>query len=115
METIPVEQIDKKNAKSQKRKHPDITADKPPFMESGACPPFIKPLKQNEDRDCDLIPILTSRQFTFQSHLTSLYMIPTKNKIIIREFKNVYHTSIASKLFTPYDWWLNNKVKSFSL
>ena len=85
METFPVEQIDHINAKSQKRKHPDITADKP-FMESGACPPFIKPLKQNEDRDCDLIPILSSRQYTFQSDLTSLYMIPSKYKFIIREF-----------------------------
>ena len=47
-------------------------------MESGACPLFIKPSKQDEDRDSDLIPILTSKQFTFQSHLTSLYMIPTK-------------------------------------
>ena len=42
METIPVEQIDQINAKSQKGKYPDITADKT-FMESGACPPFIKP------------------------------------------------------------------------
>ena len=114
METIPVEQIDHINAKSQKRKYPDITADKP-FMESGACPPFIKPSKQDEDRDCDLIPILSSKRFTFQSHLTSLYMIPTKYKFIIREFKNIYHTSIASKLIIPYDWWLNNKVKNFSL
>ena len=77
METIPVEQVDHINAKSQKRKYPDIAADKP-FMESGACPPFIKPSKQDEDRACDIIPILSSRQFTFQSHLTSLYMIPTK-------------------------------------
>ena len=46
---------------------------------------------------------------------TSLYMIPTKNKFIIREFKNDYHTLIASKIFTPYDWWLNIKVKIFSL
>ena len=114
METIPVEQIDLINAKSQKRKCPDIIADKP-FMESGACPLFIKPSKQNEDQDCDLIPILSSRQFTFQSHLTSLYMIPTKYKLIIRELKNDYHTSIASKLITPYDWWLNTKVKIFSL
>ena len=42
-------------------------------------------------------------------------MIPTKYKFIIGEFKNDYHTSIASKLITPYDWWLNNKVKNFSL
>ena len=114
METIPVEQIDHINAKSQKRKYPDITADKP-FMESGSCPPFIKPLKQDEDRDNDLIPILSSRQFTFQSHLTSLYMIPTKYKFIIREYKNDYHISITSTLITPFDWWLNNKVKIFSL
>ena len=113
METIPVEQIEHINARSQKRKYPDITADKP-FMESGACPSFIKPSKQDEDRDSELIPILSSR-FTFQSHLTSLYMIPTKYKFIIREFKNDYHTSIASKLITPFDWWLNNKVKVFSL
>ena len=64
-------------------------------MEYGACPPFIKPLKQDGDRDLDLIPILLTRQFTFQSHLTSLYMIPRKYKFIIREFKNDYHTSIA--------------------
>ena len=114
METTPVEQIDHINAKSQKRKYPDITADKP-FLESGACPPLIKSSKQDEDRDCDLILILSSKQFTFKSHLTSLYMIPTKYKFITREFKNDYLTSIASKLFTPYDWWLNNKVKNFSL
>ena len=42
-------------------------------------------------------------------------MIPTKYKCIIREFKNDYHTSIVSKLITPYDWWLNNKKKIFSL
>ena len=114
METIPVEQIDHINAKSQKRKYPDITADKP-FMESGACPPFIKPLKQDEDRDCDLTAIVSARQFTFHSHLTSLYMIPMKYKFIIREFEKDYHTSIASKLITPYDWWLNHKVKYFSL
>ena len=83
-------------------------------MESGACPPFIKSLKQNEDRNCDLIPILSTRQFTFHSHLTSVYIIPTNYKFIIREFRNVYHTSIASKLITPFDWWLNNKVKFFS-
>ena len=71
MEIIPVDQVDHLNARSQKRKYPNITADKP-FMESGACPPFIKPVKQDEDRDCELTPILSSKQFTFQSHLTSL-------------------------------------------
>ena len=68
METIPVEQIDHINAKSQKRKYPDITADKP-FMESGVCPPFIKPLKQDEDRDCDLIPINKTIPISIPSNL----------------------------------------------
>ena len=99
METIPVEQIDYTNARSQKRKLPEITADET-FMETGACPPFIKPSKQDEDEDCDIIPILSSIQFTIQSRLTSLYMIPTKYKFIIRKFKNDYHTSIGSKLIT---------------
>ena len=114
METIPVEQIDHINAKSQKRQYTDIIADKS-FRESGACSPFIKPSRQTEDPDCDLIPILSSREFTFQSHLISLYLILTKYKFIIREFRNDYHTSIASKLITPYDWWLSKKAKIFSL
>ena len=114
MEVISVDQINHINTRTQKRKYPDITADKP-FMESSACPPFKKPVKQDEDRDSELTPILSSKQFTVQFHLTSLYMIPTKYKFIIREFKKDNHTSIASKLITPYDWWLNNKVKIFSL
>ena len=50
-------------------------------MESGACPPFIKPSKQDEDRDFVLIPILSSTQFTFQSQLTSLYMVSKEIQI----------------------------------
>ena len=53
MEAFPIEQVDHVNARSQK-KYPDITADKP-FVESGACPPFIKPVKQDEDRDCEFL------------------------------------------------------------
>ena len=34
-------------------------------MESGTCPPFTKPLKQDEDQDFDLIPILSTSQITF--------------------------------------------------
>ena len=94
MEVIPVDQIDHINTRTQKRKYPAITADKP-LMESGACPLFIKPGKQEEDRDSELTPILSSKQFPFQSHLTSLYMTPTKYKFIIREFKKDYHTSIV--------------------
>ena len=70
MEVIPVDQVDHIK-RSQKRKYPDITADKP-FMESGACPPFIKPVIQDEDSDCELTPMLSSKQFPVQSQLTSL-------------------------------------------
>ena len=49
MEVIPVDQIGHINTRTQKRKYPYITADKT-FMESGACPPFIKkPVKQDEE------------------------------------------------------------------
>ena len=88
IEVIPVDQIDHINTRTQKRKYPDITAVKP-FMESGACPPFIKPVKKDEDRDSEMTPIISSKQFPFQAHLTSLYMIPTKYKFIIRDFKMI--------------------------
>ena len=118
MEVISVDQMDHINTRTQKRKSPDITADKP-FMESGACPPFTNPVKQDEDRDCELTPILSSKQFfNFSIISISFNLIihdPNKTQIIIREFKNDYHTSIASKLITPYDWWSSNKVKIFSL
>ena len=58
MEVVSVDQMDHINTRTQNRKYPDITADKP-FMESGACPPFIKPVKQDEDRDCELTLILS--------------------------------------------------------
>ena len=77
METIPVEQIDHIIAKSQKRKYPDITANKP-FMESGACPPFIKPSKQDEDQDCDLIPIFFS---TIHIPISFNFFIHDSNKV----------------------------------
>ena len=72
MEVIKVDQIDHINTRTQNRKYPDISADKP-FMESGACPPFIKPVKQDDDGDSELTPILSSNNFHFnliQPHYT---------------------------------------------
>ena len=91
METNPVEQIDHIIAKSQKRKYPDITADKT-FKESGACPPFKKPLEQDEDRDCDLIPpfIFKTIHILFSFNL----FIYDSNKI------QIYHQRIQKRL--PY-------------
>ena len=60
METIPIEKNDHINAKSQKRNYPGITADKL-FMESGACPPFIKPSKQDEDTTLRYNPPITRK------------------------------------------------------
>ena len=101
IKTIPIEQVDHVNARSQKRKYPDITADKP-FMESGACPPFIKPIKQDEDRDCELVPILSSKQFTFQSHLTSLY-----NSNVIRFQQNTNSSSENFKMIIIHQLFQN--------
>ena len=76
METIPVEQIDQINAKTQKNNQ--ILLLTIPFMESGACPPFIKPSKQDEDRGCDLIPIIKTVHISITSNffIHSLYIIP---------------------------------------
>ena len=41
METNPIEQVDHVNARSQKRKYPDITAEKP-FYEIWRLPSFHK-------------------------------------------------------------------------
>ena len=79
----PVEQVKQINSKSQKRKHPDITADKP-FMESGACPPFIKPAKQDEEQG-------THPDSIFKT----VYLSCTSNCIIYdSNKKQIYHSRI---------------------
>ena len=80
MEVISVDQMDHINTRTQKRKYPDITADKP-FLESGACPPFIKPVKQNEDRDCELTPILSSKQISISISFNLIIHDPNKIQI----------------------------------
>ena len=44
------------------------------------------------------------------------FIIPNPNKIQThhQRIQKDCHTSIASKLITPYNWWLRNKVKIFS-
>ena len=50
-------------------------------MESGACPPFIKPFKQDEDRDCELVPILSSKKIHLSISVN--FVIYDSNKIQI--------------------------------
>ena len=104
------------NPTPMKRKYEDITKD-PHFIESGLCPPFIKSLNiSNPTRDEHLIDILSTPTFNFKANLTSLYMIPTDYKFQIRDDRSQeYFTSVASKLIAPYNYWLQNKTKIFSL
>ena len=81
LETIPVEQIGNINAKSHNRKYPDITTDKL-FMESGACSPFIKPLKQDEDRDTHHI------NKTIHISISSNLLVYYSNEIQIHHHRN---------------------------
>ena len=99
-----------------KRKYEDITKD-PHFIESGLCPPFIKSLNISDpQRDDHLIDILSTGTFNFKSNLTSLYMIPTDYKFHVKDDRSKeYYTSVASKLIRPYEYWLQNRIKIFSL
>ena len=66
-------------------------------------------------RDDHLIPILSQDNFTFKAQPTSLYMHPTDYTFRLYDKSQDFFTSIASKIMSPFQYWLNNGVKRFSL
>ena len=86
------------------------------FLSSPIYPPFIsfKP-SLSTTRDDHLIPILSQDDFIFKSQLTSLYMHPTDYSFRLYDKNQDFFTSIASKIMGPYEYWLDNGVKIFSL
>ena len=66
-------------------------------------------------RDDHLIPILSQDNFTFKAQLTSLYMHPTDYTFRLYNKNQDFFTSIVSKIMSPYQYWLENGVKIFSL
>ena len=88
----------------------------PVFLSSSIYPPFI-PSKPSlcTNRDDHLIPILSHDDFVFKAQLTSLYMPPTDYSFRLYDENQDFFTSIASKIMGPYQTWLDNGVKIFSL
>ena len=98
------------------KKKYDIWKD-PIFLTSAVSPPLISPKDSISTQIDDyLLPILSNENFTFKSQLTSLYMHPTADYTFkLYDKTQDFFTFIASKIMTPYHYWLDNNVKIFSL
>ena len=81
------------------------------FISSPVFPPTI-PSKASlsTNRDNHLIPLLSQ-----EAQLTSLYMHPTDYTFCLYDKNQDFFTSIASKIMSPYQYWLDNGVKIFAL
>ena len=66
-------------------------------------------------RDDHLIPILSQDNFTFKAQPTSLYMQPTDYTFRLYGKTQDFSTSIASEIMSPYQYFVDNGVKIFSL
>ena len=97
------------------RKRYEIMKD-PVFLSSPIYPPFISTnTSLSTNRDDHLISLLSHDDFTFKAQLTSLYMHPTDYSFRLYDKNQDFFTSIASKIMGPYQYWLDNGVKIFSL
>ena len=88
----------------------------PAFLLSPIYPPILPTKPQlSTTRDDYLVPILSTNRFSFKSQLTSLYMHPTDYTFKLYDKNQGFFTSIASKIMAPYQYWLENGIKIFSL
>ena len=88
----------------------------PVLLSSPIYPLFIssKP-SLSTTRDDHLIPLLSQDDSIFKAQLTSIYMHPTDYSFRLYDKNQDIFTSIASKVMGPYQYWLDNGVKLFSL
>ena len=86
------------------------------FHSSPIYPPFIssKPFLSTT-RDDHLIPLLYHDDFIFKAQLTSLYMHSKDYSFRLYDKNQDLFTSIASKIMGPYQYWLDNGGKIFSV
>ena len=97
------------------KKRNEIMKD-PIFLSSPIYPPSIpSKISLCTNRDDHLISILSTDDFIFKAQLTSLYMHPTDYSFRLYDKNQDFFTSIASKIMGPYQYWLENGVKIFSL
>ena len=88
----------------------------PVFLSSPIYPPFISTnTSLSTNRDDHLISLLSHDDFIFKAQFTSLYMHPTDYSFRLYDKNQDFFTSIASKIMSPYQYWLDNGVKIFSL
>ena len=88
----------------------------PAFLSLPIYPPVISTNSQlSTTRDDYLIPILSTNHFSFKAQLHSLYMHPTDYTFKLYDKNQDFFTSIASKKMAPYQYWLDNNIKIFSL
>ena len=86
------------------------------FLSSSIYPPFISTnTSLSTNSDDHLISLLSHDDFIFKAQLTSLYMHPTDYSFRLNDNYRDFFTSIASKIMGPYQYWLENGVKIFSL
>ena len=98
-----------------RKKRYEIMKD-PIFLSSPIYPPSIpSKISLCTNRDDHLISILSTDDFVFKAQLTSLYMHPTDYSFRLYDKNQDFFTSIASKIMGPYQYWLENGVKIFSL
>ena len=88
----------------------------PVFLSLPVFPPTLpsKP-SPSTNRDDHLKPILSQDNFIFKAQLTSLYIYLTDYTFRLYDKNQDFFTSIASKIMTSYQYWLDNGVKIFSL
>ena len=86
------------------------------FLSSPIYPPILssKP-SLSTNLDDLLIPLLSHDCFIIKSQLTSLYMHRTDYTFKLFDKNQDFSTSAASEKLSPYQYWLNNGVKIFSL
>ena len=88
----------------------------PIFFSSSIYPPSIpSKISLCTNRDDHLLPLLSNDDFVFKAQLTSLYMHPTDYSFRLYDKNQDFFTSIAFKIMGPYQYWLDNGVKIFSL
>ena len=87
----------------------------PVFLSSPIFPPIISfQPSLSTNRDDHLIPLLSQDNFSFKAQLTSRYMHPTNYTFRLYDKSQDFFLSIASKIMAPYQYWLDNGIKSFS-
>ena len=97
------------------KKRYEIMKD-PVFLSSPIYPPSKSSKSSlSTTRDDHLIQLLSHDNFIFKAQLTSLYMHPTDYSFRLYDKNQEFFTSIASKIMAPYQHWLDNGVKIFSL